>query len=70
MGPLSLRHTYPFYLINGTIFEKRVSEYEMCILSLLKLLFETFLILRRIQRDIAINVKTHSCKVRVILVGF
>jgi hypothetical protein len=36
----------------------------------LQLLFEIFLIVRIIQRDIVINVKTSSCKVTVILVGF
>ena len=34
------------------------------------MLSKTFLILRRIQRDIVINVKTFSCKVPVILVTF
>jgi hypothetical protein len=36
----------------------------------LQLLSKTFFILRRIQRDIAINVKTSSCKVPVIIVEF
>jgi hypothetical protein len=36
----------------------------------LQLLSETFFILRRIQRDIVINVQTSLCKVLVILVGF
>ena len=36
----------------------------------LQLLFGTFTILRRIQRNIVINVKASSCKVPVILVGF
>ena len=36
----------------------------------LQLESKTLLILIRIQRDIAINVKTSSCKVSVILVGF
>ena len=36
----------------------------------LQLLSETFLIIRRIQRDIVINVKTTSCKVPVILTRF
>ena len=33
-------------------------------------LSETFLIVRRIERDTVINVKTCSCKVPVILVRF
>ena len=35
-----------------------------------KILFETFLKLRKIQRDIVINVKTSSCKAPVFFVGF
>jgi hypothetical protein len=34
-----------------------------------KCVFETFLILRRIQRDIFVNVKTSLCKIPVIHVG-
>ena len=33
-------------------------------------LFKIFLILRRIQRDIVINVKTSLCKVTVVFVRF
>ena len=36
----------------------------------LQLLCETLVILRRIQRDIVTNVKTFSCKIPVIIVGF
>ena len=36
----------------------------------LQLLFETFIILGRIQRDIVISVKTYSCKVPLIFVRF
>ena len=36
----------------------------------LQYLLDTLLNLRRNQREIAINVKTSSCKVPVILVGF
>jgi hypothetical protein len=36
----------------------------------LQLLFETFHIQRRIQRDIVINVKTSSCKISIILFRF
>jgi hypothetical protein len=46
------------------------TEYKMCVVILSTILSETFLILRSIQPDIVINVKTSSCKVTVILVGF
>ena len=51
-------------------FQKKVIENKMCILILSTILFETFLILSQIRRDIAVNVETSSCKVPVILVGF
>ena len=51
-------------------FRGRVTEYEIMFWFSLQLLFETFLILRRIQRDIVINLKTSSCKTRLVLVGF
>jgi hypothetical protein len=41
----------------------------MCVLIFSTNLSKTFLILRRIQRDIVIDMKT-SCKVPVILIGF
>jgi hypothetical protein len=48
-------------------FRKKVTEHKTCVLILLKLLAEIFLILRRKQRDI-INVHRSSCKVPDILV--
>jgi hypothetical protein len=42
---------------------------RVCVFSLQRL-SETFLILRRIQLDIIINVQTQTCKVLVILVTF
>ena len=42
----------------------------MCVLNSLQLLSETFLILRRIQKDIIIKVHRFSCKVPIILVRF
>ena len=48
-------------------FRKNITEHKMCILIFSTNLFETFLILRRIQRGIVKNVKTCSCKVPVIL---
>ena len=40
----------PHYLINGTIFEN-IIEHEMCVLTSLRSLCETFFILRRNERD-------------------
>ena len=69
--PLWHYHNFRNYLTNGTISGKKVTEYKVCFfLFSLQLLSETFLTLRKIQRDIVINVKTSSCKVPVTLVGF
>ena len=61
-----LYHIFPHYLINGTILGNKVIEHKMCVS--LPLLSETFLILRRIHRDIIMNVHRPLCKVPVILV--
>jgi hypothetical protein len=63
---LWLHYIFRHYLINGTIFEKKVIGHKMCVLILSVILFVIYLILRRIQRDIVINVKTSSCKEPVI----
>ena len=47
---------------------KKVTEQKMCILISVQFLPEKLLILRRIQRDIVINVKTPLFKVFVILI--
>jgi hypothetical protein len=49
-------------------FRKEVMEYKMCVLIFSTTLSETFLILRRNQQDIIINVHRCSCKIPVILV--
>ena len=67
--PLGPHQIFRYYLINGTI-SKKVIKHKMCVRFSLQLLFQTFLILRRIQQDIAINVNTSSYKVPVILVRF
>jgi len=52
------------YLIKGKDFRKKKStEHEMCVFIFLPLLSETFLNLRRIQRDIFINVCRSARKV-------
>ena len=44
-------------------FRKKVIEHKMCVLISLQPLSKTFLILRKIYRDIVTNVKTCLCKV-------
>ena len=66
---LCRHHIIRHYHINGTVFGK-VTDYKMCSDFSLQLLSRTFQILKRIWRNIVINVKTYSCKVPVILVGF
>ena len=52
----SLQKSFPHYLVNGTIFGKKVIEHKICFLYLLQLLSENFLILRKSERDMIINV--------------
>jgi hypothetical protein len=51
-------------------FRKKLLKIKYVVRLSLQLLFEIFVILRRIQRDILKNVKKSSCKVAVDLVGF
>jgi hypothetical protein len=48
--------------------KKKVIEHKLCVLIFFTNLSKTFLILRRIQRDITTNVRSSLCKVPVILV--
>jgi hypothetical protein len=64
-----LCHIFPHYVINGTIFDKMLLSMKCVFWISLQLWSKTFLILRRIQRDIT-NIYTSSCKVPVILVRF
>ena len=62
---------FPQYFISGTIFGKKLLNNKCVFLFSVQLLSETFLILRRILRDIGINVLRSLCKVPIIiLVGF
>ena len=57
------------YLIKGTILEKNLLDIK-CVSIFSTNFFKPFLILREIQRNIVINVKTSSCKVPVTHVRF
>jgi len=59
---------FPHYLINGRILVKRVLDIKYVFSFPPRLSSETFLILRRTERDIIVNVHWSSCKVPVILV--
>jgi hypothetical protein len=59
---------FPYYLINGTMFEKPLLNIKCVFCFSLQILSETFLILRRTKRDmIKIVYQSASCNVRVIL---
>jgi len=47
---------FPYYLINGTIKKKKLMGIKCMFRFSLQLLSETFLILRRLERDMVINV--------------
>jgi len=73
---MSMRHIVVCCLSDSSILfqrrhdfrKKKVIEHEM--FFFVQLLSETFLISRRIQRNIIINVHMCLCKVPVMLVGF
>ena len=51
----------PHYLINGNTLRGKVIEYKMCFEFLYNLCFETFIILRKIKRDIVITEYIFIC---------
>jgi hypothetical protein len=51
-------------------FRKKATEHKMRVLIFSTTLSETYVAIRRIQRDIIINIHSFSCKVSVILVSF
>ena len=67
---LWLHRIFRHYLINGTMFGKKSHNIKCVFSFFLRVLLETFLILRRNKRDIAISLKKRPCKLPVIFVGF
>jgi hypothetical protein len=69
--PLWLHQTFRSYFKNGAIFGKKLLKIKCVYWFSLQILFKTFLILRRIKRDIVINVKTftwsnrYSCRILI-----
>ena len=70
LWPVWLYHIFTHYLTNGAIFGKKLLNIKCVFWFCLQLLSETFLILRRIQRNIIINVQRSSCKVPLLLSDF
>jgi hypothetical protein len=68
LWPVWLYHIFPHYLISNTIFGEKIIVRKTCVLILSTTLSESFFILRRIYRDIDINLHGCSCNVSVILV--
>jgi hypothetical protein len=67
--PVPLYSIFQHYLTNGRIFGGKVLLNKICVLYI-QLSSETFLTLKRIQRDIIITVHRSSCKESVVFVPF
>ena len=61
---------FPHYLINGTIFEKKIIEHKMCGLIFSASLSQTFIILSRTERVMITNVITLHVKYPLFLSDF
>jgi hypothetical protein len=70
LWPAWLYNNFPHYLINGTIFVKKIIEHKTCVLIFSATLSEMLLILRGIQRDAITNLRISSYEVPFILVKF
>ena len=66
--PVPLYHTSPHYLINGTIFGKKLPNTKCVFWVSLQHFPETLLILGRTERDMVKNIYRSACTVPVIVV--
>jgi hypothetical protein len=67
LWPAPLYNIFPHYLINGTIFEKKSLDTKCVFWFSVQRLSETFLILRRTERDMIKNVYRSECEVPLLL---
>jgi len=70
LRPAPLYNNFPNCRINETIFEKTLQNIKSVFWFSLQIMSGTFLILRRTQWDIIINIHRSSCKVPFSLVRF
>jgi hypothetical protein len=69
-APDRLCYVFPYYLINGSIFEKKLLNAKCVILFLLQLLSERFFILRRNERCVIKMLFDLRVKYLLFLLGF
>jgi hypothetical protein len=69
LWPLWLHHIFRHYLINGTIFGKKLNDTK-CVLYFLYTFYVKHFLFSDEFTEIVIHVETSSCKLPVILVGF
>jgi len=65
LWPVWLYHIFPHYLVNVTIFWKKVIQHKMCVLIFSTTLSETFLILKKNEWDVMVNMhrSSYSCQI-------
>ena len=70
LWPAPLYRIFPHYPLKGTIFEGRVLNTKCVFWFSVQLLYETFLVLRRTERDMIKTVRRYSCEVPLCLSDF